>query len=160
MDTYGYSDYHGRLGGQAMKFIRTCLFLMIVMALSTISSPAQEPAVSPVLEPLKMSAAFRQYQKRPKTELSKLIFLMDRFKGCPAEVIYNGSHYDSEFALKQAKSYMAKHYKNKQPAETWIRENAYRSNPGRQVILYQEPKGQPKPLRDVLLEELEELKKI
>ena len=137
------------------------VFIAMVFA-SMLGAGGKVPSALAVsaLEPLKTSAAFSQYQKRPKTELSQLIFLMDRFKGCPAEVIYNGSHYDSEFALKTAKSYMAKHYKKKQSADVWIRENAYRSDPGRQVILYKEPNGDPRPLRDVLLEELEKLKKI
>ncbi len=144
-----------------MNFKKACLFLLFAVCAWTGNAIAKEAAMPTVtvLEPLKTSAAFNQYQKRPKSELSKLIFLMDRFRGCPAEVIYNGSHYDSEFALKTAKAYMAKHYKKKQPAETWIRENAYRSEPGRQVILYKEPQGAPRPLRDVLLGELEELKK-
>lgn len=110
---------------------------------------------SAALEPRGTSAAFNQYLRRPKTELSKLIFLMDRFKSSSAEVIYDGAHYDSEFALKAAKSYMAKHYHKNQEADAWIRENAYRSNPGRKVILYQERNGDAKPLRDVLLKELE-----
>lgn len=120
---------------------------------------AESVAAVFLLEPLQTSAAFKQYQKRPKSELSKLIFLMDRFKGSPAEVIYDGSHYDSELALKTAKAYIAKHYKKKQPAENWIREHAYRSYPGRKVIFFKTPDGTPRPLRDVLLEELAELPK-
>ena len=145
-----------------MSFKTGCLFLMLMVSASVLTVAAKDPAAAasvPVLEPLKTSAAYQQYQRRPKTELSKLIFLMDRFKGCPAEVIYNGSHYDSDFALKNAKAYMAVHYKKKQAAEEWIRENAYRSDPGREVILYKEPNRAPKPLRDVLLEQLEALKK-
>lgn len=147
-----------------MKAFLRGFLLFIILAASARGGSAQESAsvggASSLLGPLKASAAYSQYQKRPKTELSKLIFLMDRFRGCPAEVIYDGSHYDSEFALKNAKAYIAKHYKNKQPAEIWVRENAYRSDPGRQVILYKEPNANPKPLRDVLLAELEALKKV
>jgi len=145
-----------------MNIKKSFHFFSFIVFAGALFITAQVPSAlaGSALEPLKTSAAFSQYQKRPKTELSRLIFLMDRFKGCPAEVIYNGSHYDSEFALKTAKSYMAKHYKKKQAADVWIRENAYRSDPGRQVILYKEPNGEPRPLRDVLLEELEELKKI
>jgi len=146
-----------------MNFAKGCLFLLGLMFAATLNGSAKEPAAGmavSALGPLKTSAAFSQYQKRPKTELSKLIFLMDRFKGCPAEVIYDGQHYDSDFALKAAKSYKASHNKKKQAAEEWIRENAYRSDPGRQVILYKEPKREPRPLRDILLGELEALKKI
>ena len=144
-----------------MGFMKGWLFSMLMVSASALTAAAKEPVTvaMPVLEPLKTSAAYQQYQRRPKTELSKLIFLMDRFKGYPAEVIYNGSYYDSDFALKNAKAYMAAHYKKKQAAEEWIRENAYRSDPGREVILYKEPNRAPKPLRDVLLEQLEALKK-
>lgn len=111
------------------------------------------------MEPLKSSPAYQQYQRRPKSELSKLLFLMDRFKGSPAEVVYDGSHYDSSFALKNAKAYIAKNYKKNQRAELWVREHAYRSDPGRQLILFKYPDGNTRPLRDVLLEELAGLEK-
>jgi hypothetical protein len=108
-----------------------------------------------VLPPFQETPAYQQYQKRPKSELSKILYLMDRFKQAPVIVIYDRVEYESEIALKHAKSYVAKHY-HRQDAAEWIRENAYRSVNG-SVIYLKAPDGEKRVLRDVLIEELQKV---
>ena len=49
-------------------------FLMVCTAM-VYGAPAAELSAQP------QSVAYQKYQNRPKNELSKLIYLMDRFKG-------------------------------------------------------------------------------
>lgn len=135
-----------------MKF-----FIVFFLASSTLLSPmgwaASNNAALPAYQE---SSAYKQYQRRPKNELSKLIYVMDRYKGSDYKVIFNKVEYDSLEALKYAKSYIAKNYK-KEPAESWIKEHAYKS-PSGQVIYLKEPSGKVLPLRDALVKELQPLK--
>ena len=108
-----------------------------------------------VLPPFQETPAYQQYQKRPKSELSKILYLMDRFKSAPLIVIYDRVEYESNVALKHAKSYVSKHY-HREDAASWIRENAYRSSSGG-VIYVKYPDGEKRALRDVLIEELEKV---
>ena len=116
----------------------------------------QEPVFGdavPSLPGLQESDAYKQYSKRPKGELSKLIYLMDRFRGTDFKVIYDDFAYDSNRALKFSKQYISDHYKN-EPAENWVKLNSYRSRPGNKIIYLKYPDGKSRPLKDALIEEL------
>jgi len=112
---------------------------------------AEEPLRSP-----KESQAYQRYHLRPKTELSRLLYLMDRFVGTPIQVIYNGNAYDADRAVKYARGYIARHYQNEN-VELWIQRNTYRSNPEGRIIYFRYPDGSRRPARDALLEELDKL---
>ncbi len=131
-----------------MKLSICAFFIML-----TLTPFAYGDAVQ--LSPYQESQAYKTYQRRPKTELSKLVYVMDRYKSSDYKVIFDKVEYDSLTALKYAKNYVAKHYK-KQNAEDWIKDHAYRS-PSGQVIYLKEPSGKTKNLRDALIEELQPL---
>ncbi len=126
-------------------FFAALFFLTAAAAFST----------SVVLPPYQETNAYKQYQRRPKSELSKLVYLMDRFKGSAYTVIFNQVEYDSEVALKHAKSYIAKNY-DKENASEWIKEHSYRS-PSGQIIYLKDPDGKTQPLRDALISELKRI---
>lgn len=141
------------------NILRTCSkFFIFFFALNFLAADQNLKAASTVQPGLapNESTAFTAYSKRPKTELSKLIYLLDLYKGSPCSVIYEGIDYESDKALKQAKSYLARHYKG-QPAEAWLKANAYRSLGKGAVIYLKSPDGQRIPLRDVLISELKKL---
>lgn len=125
-----------------------CLVFLIAFSFHSIAAARVEA----VLPPFQETLAFKQYQKRPQSELSKILYLMDRFKKAPVIVIYDRVEYESDVALKYAKSYVAKHYR-REDAAAWIRENAYRSLHGG-VIYVKLPDGNKRLLRDLLIEEL------
>ena len=112
-------------------------------------------SVERVLPPQVQSTAYQRYQNRPKNELSKLIYLMDRFKGTEYKVLYNQTEYDSETALQQAKNYIAKHY-HQEDAIQWIQAHAYRSASG-EIIYLKSTDGKTEILRDALTHELKTL---
>ena len=125
--------------------------MMAAAAFFTAASPLY--AQTPGLEPHQESYAYKQYSMRPKSELSKLSYLLDRYKGSAYKVIFDGSEYDSAKALRYAKGYLARHYRRENAVE-WLRVHAYRS-PAGQVIYLKSPEGETTILRDALIKELE-----
>lgn len=110
----------------------------------------------PALKPIKESYAYQQFSRRKATELSKLLYLLDRFKDSEYHVLYDGMEYDAVTALKYARQYVAKHYRQEKASE-WLQKNAYRSVQQGNIIYIKEPDATTRILRDVLLEELQTL---
>lgn len=105
------------------------------------------------LSPFQESLAYQQYSRRPKTELSKLVYLMDRLKKGHFIILYNGRPYEAVKIATLVKGYIALNYR-KEKAEDWIQNHAYKSRSKGQVIFLQSPDGEKRVLKDVLLEEL------
>ncbi|MBU3759640.1 MAG: hypothetical protein FGM27_06890 [Candidatus Omnitrophica bacterium] len=153
----------------SLKFLLTAsalgLFLIPVwagVAGSDTAKPAGFGSQAPLiagLSAIEDSQAFQRYSVRKKSELSRLLYLMDRFRGSGYKVIYDGLEYDSETAAQESRKFIAKNYKQ-EPAVDWIRENAYRSSPGGNVIQVKTPDGTILDLRDVLIDELESLRRV
>ena len=129
--------------------------ILLLLIATILFSPSGFALGETALPAFQDTPAYKQYQNRPKSEFSKILYLMDRFRKTPLMVIYDRVEYDSEVALKHAKAYVTKHY-HKEDATEWIRENAYRSTQGA-VIYVKYPDGDKRPLRDLLLEELQNL---
>ncbi len=109
------------------------------------------------LPPISESEAFERYKKRIKTELSKLIFLLDRFNSPEMEIKIDGNTYRAEQAFPFAKAFLAVYYK-KEKAEVWIQKYCYRSPFSNQVMLGCIKDEKCVPGRDLLLEELKALR--
>lgn len=154
---------------QSAKFVFTAAVLGLFMVPVWAALAGPEGSSSPGFQqPLSLAAgltaiedsqAFQRYSVRRKSELSKLLYLMDRFRGTGFKVIYDGLEYDSEQAAQESRKFIAKNYKQ-EPAVDWIRNYAYRSNPGGNVIQVKTPQGEIRTLRDVLIEELEALGRV
>jgi len=112
-----------------------------------------------IFVPIKKSNAYAKFLKRPQSELSKLIFLIDRFQESDVLVIYDGYEHDPGDAALQAKKYLRKNYQNKMDAERWLKVHSYRSDSGN-VMIFKYPDGDTRPVRDVLLEQLDLLVEI
>lgn len=102
------------------------------------------------------SSAYEQYKRRPASELSKLILLMNYYKERGVSVVYDNLAYEADVAFKHGRNFLARNY-NKENAAAWIKKYAYRSNPGGNIIFLQFSDNERYPLRDLLLERLEEL---
>ncbi len=109
------------------------------------------------LPPIGESQAFERYKKRIKTELSKLIFLLDRFNSPEMEIKIDGNTYRAEQAFPFAKAFLAVYY-HKEKAEVWIQKYCYRSPFTNQVMLGCIKGEKCVPGRDLLLEELKALR--
>ena len=100
--------------------------------------------------------AMQQYDLRPVSELSKILYLLDLFQGTDIVIVYDGMEYNSKVALKYSREYVARHYKN-QKAKDWILKNASKSLESMKPIYVKNAEGILKPLSEVLVEELKKL---
>lgn len=131
--------------------------LALLMLLSFSYQATAEPIGS--LQPIEQSGPYKKLLLRPKTEISKLSFLIDRFREMNVTVIYEGHQYDAEKAAQYAKKFLQENYKSKGggAAEKWVKEYCYRSEPSNAVIVFRYADKTEKPARDVMLAELEKL---
>lgn len=131
-----------------MKTFGLCLFLLFFSATS---------AFCLELSPLKESQAFARYKNRIKSELSQLIFLMERFNLKGIEIKIDGNIYPAALAFPFAKMYLALNY-NQEKAKKWIQKHCYRSPFTNEVMLVRFSGGEYEVGRDALFRELDNLK--
>jgi len=136
------------------KFISLMLLAFVVAVGWTDTARAEISGLPPVRE----SEAFQQYKKRTPSELSRILYLIERFKGTTTEVLYDGTFYKSDVAVPIARWFLAVNYK-KQTAEQWVKQyctsTIFYGNPIRVKL----PDSTFRTSRDLLLEELADLKK-
>ncbi len=137
---------------------KATLFFLVLALLSFLpQSFSADFGIQPIAE----SQAYQKFLNRPKNEISKLSFLIDRFRDMGVIVIYEGHEFDAEKAAQFAKKYLKENYKpGDGSAESWIKLHCYRSEASKEVIQMRFPDKKEKPVRDVLLEELTELNQI
>ena len=124
-----------------------------VLLFSLFALNASAFAFETALPPLSESPAFQQFSKQPKSELSKLIFLLNRFKESRVTVFYDKHQYTAAEASKIAKDYLVRHY-HKEPAEYWIRNYLHKTPKGNEILV----KGTDADIRHALDLALQELK--
>lgn len=131
-----------------MKFSRIAVFLCLIVFSSTVYAE---------LPPLQESRAFARYKNRIKTDLSKLVYLMERFNAEGVEIKIDGNIYPARIAFPFARAYLALNY-SKEKAEVWIEKHCYRSPFTNNVMLVRLGDEEYQVGRDVLLNELEALR--
>lgn len=109
------------------------------------------------LEPFTQSEAFKRYESRHSSELSRLIYLLERFNIPGIEIKIDGNSYPAEVAFPFAKLYLALNYR-KERAEVWLQKHCYRSPFTNQVMLGRLPGEKLQPGRDMLFTGLKELR--
>ena len=109
--------------------------------------------------PIQESKAFKQFVLKPTSELSKLIYLADRFGESKIEVQYEGHYYSAPFVAKTVRIFLAAHYAQ-QAADYWISEYAVTSIPSGKPIWLKFPDGSFKLAREVFINELKALDEI
>ncbi len=117
-----------------------------------------QPAPSdfpPILE----SKAYLQFKSRPVSELSRLIYLIDRFGGTKIEVVYNGNYYKPVFVASLAKFFLSQNYR-KETVNEWIMKWCNVSIPSGNLIWVRFPDGKFKLSRDVLKSEMAALETV
>ncbi len=97
--------------------------------------------------------AFEQYRARPENELSKMLYLVDRFGETDLEILYDGKTFKSGMVARIVRWFIKTHYKN-ETSESWINQWCYRTIPAGVVIWVKGKDGNYYPAREVLMEEL------
>lgn len=95
-------------------------------------------------------------QPRTETELGKILHLFQLYRQRDFKVIFNGTTYDMETAIQAARNFLVTHYQGEKAA-AWIKARLYRSPDKREIIYLASPNGSRRPLRDVLIETLNQL---
>ena len=110
------------------------------------------------LQPLEESQAYQDFLKKPPSDLSKMICVLNYFRTAPLLVQYDGIDYAVQFAYPYGLVYLMTNYHNENP-EQWVRKNCYRSLFGNNIIFFKFQDGNYVPARDVMLEKFHELEK-
>jgi len=159
-------------------FVGGSFFLLVSLVVLTRVCAAQQPGIgepNPIpaaavpaapkqhlyegFPPLAESRAFLQYQRRPKNDLSRLLFLIDRFGQSKVEIIYDGFHFPAFQAAGVARWFLARNYK-KQTPEQWIFQWCNTTIPRGKIILVKLPDGSTELGREMLLGELAALERL
>lgn len=110
--------------------------------------------------PIKDSFAYKQFMNRKdQSDLSKLIYLIDRFSGTDIQVVYDGISYKSAFAAGVAKWFLARKY-SKETVNEWILKWCNRTILAGNLIWVKFPDGATKLSREVLTNEVKALEKL
>ena len=137
---------------------------LIVIVIGTFLTPPMLGAAAVVAEtkpitpsnfpPLAESEAFEQYLKRPQNELSKLLYLIDRFGDTDIEILYENIYYKAVFVSRTVRVFLAIHYQG-ETAERWIKQWCTTSIPSGKPVWAKLPDGSFKLARELFLEELD-----
>jgi hypothetical protein len=109
--------------------------------------------------PVETSKAYERYLNRPRSEMSRLIYLLDRFNFDGMEIRVDGTTYQAPMCVPFVKAYLALNYR-KERAEVWIQKHVYRSPFTNEVMVGRLPGEDYRPGRDMLFEELAKLRKL
>ncbi len=142
--------------------ILTGIILAALLFLPVISQSVQAAEKSKNLAscdfpPILESKAWQQFKTRPVSELSKLIYLIDRFGSTKIEIVYDGHYYKAAFGAQVAKFFLAQNYR-KETVDQWVKKWCNVSAGGN-LIWVKFPDNRFKLSRDVLKQELEDLEK-
>jgi len=130
------------------------LFFLPLFFLSAPVSSAAE--FDPGVPPLEESWAFKQFAIRPRSDLSVLIYLIDRFKEAKIKIVYGGNYFDAPFAANIARWFLKARYQGENPRE-WIHRWCDRDIITGKPIWVKDARGEFKMSRDVLMDELKAL---
>ena len=137
------------------NYIRGFLVLGMICCQPVLGS-AQSQAFDPLLNPLEQSKAYQVYKTRTHSELSKLIYLIDRFQTANMKIVYDGIEYQPGFVARMARWFLPSHYHG-ESAEKWIMVWCNKSYSFRQLIWVKDSKDNCKLAREILLDELKQL---
>ncbi len=138
-----------------VNFKKTLSFWLLIF-MTLIGLPSLWASES-FLPPLRESEAFKQYQKRHQSELSKLIYLIDRYKDTKVQVLYDGAYYDTDIAVRIVRWFLGQNYKNGQTSREWIERYATTTIMYGTPIFFKLPDGTLRLARDLFWEELQAL---
>ncbi len=116
---------------------------------------SKDPYVFP---PVENSRAFQQYKTRPLTDLSRLIYLIDRFGELDISIRYDNYDYNSQFAARIARWFLSRRYHG-ESVDKWIMQWCNTSIGTGNLIWVKLPDGNFRLAREILFDEIQVLDK-
>jgi hypothetical protein len=104
------------------------------------------------------SKAFQKFSRRPVSDFSKILYLIDRFSEANIEIVYDEVTYKAVFATTVARWFLARNYKKQSP-EAWVNQWCNRSI-NNKLIYVKLPDGKFRLSREILLKELQDLEEV
>ena len=155
--------------GTTLIFLTTSHALAMPEAAAAVETAPAAPALMAVsiAEPLPFvpvtlttpelkTPAYLRYQRRPSSEISKLIYLGDVIKDSGQMIYFNGHTFDPRLIAPLVTAYVRSRYRN-ETAKDWVLDRAYRLGPSNAIIYLKDRNGKLAILRDFLIEELKNL---
>lgn len=133
--------------------------MLLCTVVSLVISTAFSGTSSSWLPPIRESGAYQQFAKRTYSELSKLLYLIDRYKDTAILVIYDGAPYDTAICLRVVRWFLPRYYHNER-AEEWVKRYCSTSILFGNPIFVKLPDGTRVLATNFLLEELRTLKEV
>lgn len=134
--------------------------LFLVLFCLTTAAFAQELGtygLYPGIGKLEDSDAYQQYLLRPRSEYSKLLFLIDRLGVVSdVDVLYDGIHYKMDFIAPFARIFLSRNYHD-ETAQDWVMKWCNRSVRLSELIWVDLPNRKVKLAREILIGELKAL---
>lgn len=112
------------------------------------------------LPEMHQSPAYQDLMRHPITELSKINYLIERFKDANAEIDYNGHYYYPKDISRFVQMFIAIHFDPHETAKDWIIKYANRSIPKGDPIWIRLSNGKFYQSKDVLMGELDDLENV
>ncbi len=142
----------------------SALLILLLLSSNLFASEVAVPQpAAPGLQipdPIMQSRALQRFQNRPLSELSKLLYLVDRLGETDVQIVYEKNTYYSKLVLPVARWYVSQHYDKKDSAEDWLSKWCYRSLGSGEPVWVKYKDGSLRSARDLLLEELDQLDSI
>jgi hypothetical protein len=146
-------------GNHTLRAIALTLTLSLSLAGAALAGDLKKDgavAIYAGLGPIKESHAYKQYIMRPNSDLSKLIYLIDRFGSIDGDILYDGVHYRTGWVANFARIFLTTSYHN-ETSKDWIMKWCNRSIMKGELIWAQFPNKKVQLSREVLLNELSAL---
>lgn len=133
----------------------TFLFVLFLLGVYSCTVQAQTAyeMLYPGFEKIEESQAYHQFVLHETSELSKLIYLIDRFEHANVIIIYDGFQIAAAKAAPLARWFLQKNYRG-QTAEEWIVQWCSRTVPRNKLIKVKLPDESVRLSRDILMDEL------
>lgn len=140
---------------------KALLILIASLTLATLPAAfasAYKP-IYPEFPEIRESKAYKKFAVRPLSDLSKILYLIDRFGEAKIEIVYDNQSYPAPFATTVARWFLARNYKKQTPAD-WVKQWCSNSIMTNKLIYVKLPNGEFLVARDVLLAEIEAIDQI
>ncbi|MBI3314128.1 MAG: hypothetical protein HYZ83_07835 [Candidatus Omnitrophica bacterium] len=130
--------------------------MMVTLTLEAALSASVFAVLYEGFTPTKDSQAYTEFIKRPVSEHSKLLYLIDRFGDADVQIVYDGHYFSAPFAARVARWFISRNYK-KEPAQKWIMRWCNTTIARGNLIWVKLPNEKFRLAREVLVEELKSL---
>jgi hypothetical protein len=135
------------------------LTAILMLAATPFSFAKNYEVLYPGFSEIRDSKAYKKFAVRPLSDLSKILYLIDRFGEADIQVVYDNQSYAAPFATTVARWFLARNYK-KQTPQDWVQQWCSHSIMTNKLIHIKLPNGDFKVARDVLLAEIEAIDEI